>query len=56
LAETDSPYVAPVPYRGQRNEPVYVKEVVKKIASIRGEKEDKIRKATLYNTNRIFHI
>lgn len=34
-AETDAPYVAPVPYRGTRNEPVYVKEVVEKMAQIR---------------------
>jgi len=34
LAETDAPYVAPVPHRGQRNEPVYMKEVIKKIAVI----------------------
>jgi len=56
LAETDSPYVAPVPYRGQRNEPVYVKEVVKKIASVRGESEDKIRESLLLNTKRVFGI
>lgn len=34
LSETDCPYVTPHPYRGKRNEPVYVKEVVKKIAEI----------------------
>lgn len=36
MAETDSPFLAPVPYRGQRNEPLYVAEVVKKIAEIKG--------------------
>ncbi|MDO8510353.1 MAG: TatD family hydrolase [bacterium] len=36
MAETDAPYVAPVPYRGKRNEPRYVKEVVKRIAEIKG--------------------
>ena len=39
LAETDCPYVAPIPYRGKRNEPTYVVNVVKKIAAIRGEGE-----------------
>ena len=36
-AETDAPYVTPTPYRGQRNEPSYVSEVVKRIAEIRNE-------------------
>jgi TatD DNase family protein len=36
FSETDCPYVAAVPYRGSRNEPVYVSEVVKKIAEIKG--------------------
>jgi TatD DNase family protein len=35
-AETDAPYVTPAPYRGQRNEPLYVIEVVKKMADLRG--------------------
>src|SRR3990167_612594 len=41
MSETDSPYVTPTPYRGKRNEPSYVSEVVKKIAEIR-EENDKI--------------
>jgi TatD DNase family protein len=36
MAETDAPYVAPIPWRGKRNEPVYVIEVVRKIAEIKG--------------------
>jgi len=48
MSETDAPYVAPVPYRGKRNEPSYVSEVVKKIAEIRGEGEEVVR-ATLVN-------
>src|SRR3989344_6753889 len=39
MAETDSPFVAPVPHRGKRNSPLYVSEVVKKIAEIRNESE-----------------
>lgn len=36
MSETDAPYVAPIPYRGKRNEPSYVSEVVKRMAEIRG--------------------
>jgi len=35
LIETDAPYVAPIPYKGNRNEPIYVKEIAKKIAEIK---------------------
>ncbi len=56
MSETDSPYVAPVPYRGQRNEPVYVIEVVKKIAEIRGEDEDKVSKQLVENAGEVFKI
>ena len=48
MSETDSPYVAPVPHRGKRNEPSFVSEVVKKIAELRGEDEESVR-ATLVN-------
>ena len=54
--ETDAPYVAPVPYRGKRNEPLYVKEVYKRIAEIRGEEEENIREALLKNAMRLFGI
>lgn len=49
MSETDSPYVAPVPYRGQRNEPSYVSEVAKKIANIRGEDEEVVKAALVNN-------
>lgn len=49
MSETDSPYVTPVPYRGKRNEPSYVNEVVKKIAEIRGENENIVRSALVNN-------
>ena len=41
MSETDSPYVAPVPYRGKRNEPVYVKEIVKKNCGNKNLPEEK---------------
>ena len=56
MSETDSPYVSPVPYRGERNEPRYVKEVVKRIAQIRGEDYEKIEKAMVDNAFRVFNI
>ena len=55
-AETDAPYVAPVPYRGQRNEPSYVIEVYKKIAEIRGEDPEAVRLELLRNAKRVFGL
>lgn len=54
MSETDAPFVAPVPYRGKRNEPVFVIEVVKKIAEIRGEDVKNIENAVINNFGRIF--
>lgn len=56
MSETDAPFVAPVPYRGKRNEPSYVVEVVKKIAEIRGEDFETIQKALIKNTERVFGL
>jgi TatD DNase family protein len=53
MAETDAPFAAPVPYRGKRNEPAYVKEVVKKIAEIKNIDLDTV-KNSLANT--IFQV
>ena len=49
MTETDSPYVAPKPYRGKRNEPTYVKEVAHKIAEIRGENINELQKRFIDN-------
>ena len=56
MSETDAPYVAPIPYRGKCNEPLYVKEVVKKIAEIRREDYERIRHALVSNAARVFRI
>lgn len=54
--ETDCPYVAPVPYRGQRCEPWMVKEVYKKIALIRGEDEEVIRAQLVENAKGLYKL
>lgn len=56
LVETDAPYVAPAPYRGQRNEPAYVIEVAKAVARIRGEDEARVAEALYTNTCRFFGL
>jgi TatD DNase family protein len=54
MSETDCPYVAPVPYRGKRSEPIHVIEVIKAIARIREKDEGGIRIALLENALRFF--
>ena len=56
MSETDSPYVSPIPYRGKRNEPVYVREIVKKIAEIKKLPEEEVAKAIVTNARRLFGI
>lgn len=56
MSETDSPFVAPVPHRGKRNEPIYVSEVVKKIAEIRGDDLENVEKALVLNAKRLFQV
>lgn len=56
LIETDSPYLAPVPYRGKRNCPVYVAEVAKKLAEIRGVSREYIESLTFENAKRVYRI
>ena len=49
LAETDSPYLAPVPFRGRTNQPAYVTHVVEALATLRGEPTENVRHATSSN-------
>ena len=56
LIETDCPYLAPEPYRGKRNSSLYVPEVAKKIAELKGITVEEIAKATKENTKRLFGI
>ncbi len=56
VAETDSPYLAPVPYRGQRNECSYVKSVVTKIADIFNQNYDIVSNQLAENTLNVFGL
>lgn len=56
LVETDSPYLTPEPYRGKRNEPMFVKYTAKEIAEIKGIEIEELAKATRENTKRFFNI
>ncbi|MBS3947617.1 MAG: TatD family hydrolase [Dethiobacter sp.] len=54
LVETDSPYLAPVPCRGQRNEPSYVAHIAAQLARLRGEKVETVARATSENAQKLF--
>lgn len=54
LLETDSPYLAPVPYRGKRNESAYVAQVCKKVAEVLGVSYEEVDEITTRNANSIF--
>ena len=54
LIETDSPYLAPIPYRGKTNQPSYVKHVAEEIAKLRGISFDQVANATTDNFFRLF--
>ncbi|HEX4104058.1 MAG TPA: TatD family hydrolase [Candidatus Paceibacterota bacterium] len=56
LSETDAPYVAPVPYRGKRNEPAYVAETVKKLAELKNISLVEMATQINENAKRIFSI
>jgi TatD DNase family protein len=54
LAETDCPYLTPVPWRGQRNEPAYVVQTIRAVAELRGERAEDVARATAQNAARLF--
>lgn len=56
LVETDTPYLAPVPYRGKQNEPAYVVETAKFIAQLRGISFEELAHTTKENAKRLFSI
>ena len=56
VLETDAPYMAPVPHRGQRNEPAFVLEVLRKLAEVYGVSEKQVCQQTNANVARVFGL
>jgi TatD DNase family protein len=56
LIETDCPYLAPIPYRGKRNEPAYVVEVAKCLADVHQVSTEEVAKATSHNFAELFLV
>ncbi len=56
LSETDAPYVAPSPYRGKRNEPFYVREIVRRIAEIKKISEENVQLTIAKNFTNLFSL
>jgi TatD DNase family protein len=54
LVETDSPFLAPIPFRGKRNEPAHVALVAAKVAEVRGQTLESVAAATTENARRLF--
>ena len=54
VVETDSPYLTPVPHRGERNTPLFVKHVAEKVAELKGLSFDEVAEATTANARRLF--
>lgn len=56
ILETDSPYLTPEPYRGKKNEPMYIPIIAKRVADIKGLDIKEIERATTDNARRLFDI
>jgi TatD DNase family protein len=56
LVETDSPYLTPVPHRGKRNEPAYVRWVAETIAQVKGIRVEEVAEITTRNVQDLFKI
>jgi TatD DNase family protein len=54
VLETDSPYLAPVPYRGKRNEPAYLVEIASKIADLKNVEIEEVMRKTTFNAQKLF--
>lgn len=56
LSETDCPYLAPVPHRGRRNEPAYVRDVTRQLAAVHNLAEEEMGRRLLENFERLFQM
>jgi TatD DNase family protein len=56
LVETDCPYLSPEPYRGRRNEPVYVRQIAEAVAQVRDVSRERIASVTTENARRLFGL
>jgi len=56
LVESDAPYLAPIPYRGKRNEPAFVPHTLAALAAARGVEPGALGRATAENTRRLFGL
>jgi TatD DNase family protein len=56
LLETDCPYLAPVPYRGKRNEPAYLPLINRRVAELLGTEEAAVAEATTHNAKALFNL
>ena len=56
LLETDAPYLAPVPFRGKLNSPVYLRYIAQEIAQLKELEIEEVKKQTTINAKRIFNI
>ena len=56
VLETDAPYLAPVPYRGKRNEPSYLSYVIEKLAVVTGKTNEEVADTTTTNAEKLFRI
>lgn len=56
VLETDAPYLAPVPFRGKRNEPAYLKYIIARIAEIKNTGEEEVSRITAANAKKTFAI
>ncbi|HDL4645190.1 TPA: YchF/TatD family DNA exonuclease [Mannheimia haemolytica] len=56
LVETDSPYLAPIPYRGKPNQPAYVRETCEYVATLKGVSTEELARITTENVQHLFNI
>ncbi|MFN0274360.1 MAG: TatD family hydrolase [Chitinophagales bacterium] len=56
VLETDAPYLAPVPFRGKRNEPSYLLYILKRLSEIIGVNEEEVKRSTTENSEKVFRV